>query len=259
MNELRASYEKKGLRILAITSEKEDVVASFMAERGITYTVGLSADAAGGYGSGGIPHAYLINPKGKIVWEGNPHSLSNGTIEDAMRGAKPYYLRKVAPVLKAAAGAFKRGKLGEARQKAEAVKEAGTATEDADYIIGQVQRTLDAWQSGVKTAVRVGLYKDAFDGLAKIKKHFAGTRAADAAEDELKSLKVDKQVKKELKATKKLVRLYEAKSDAGRSAKKLKAVRKKIEKFIAKNTGLKAAKRADALLKSIDKAMKHAR
>ncbi|MHC5050402.1 MAG: peroxiredoxin family protein, partial [Planctomycetota bacterium] len=89
MNELRASYEKKGLRIVAISSEDAGKVGEFVIANAITYPVGI-AKKTQDYGSGGIPHAYLISPAGKVVWDGHPAALQNGQIEKLLRKTKDF-------------------------------------------------------------------------------------------------------------------------------------------------------------------------
>jgi len=257
LNELRASYEKKGLRIVAISSEDAGKVGEFVIANNITYPVGIAKNTEG-YGSGGIPHAYLISPDGKVVWEGHPGSLKNEEIEPLLRKTKDFYVRKVVPEVKPAAAAFTKGRLVEARNLANAIKDkegvGRGAVADAEYVLARVEAMRTAWTKKVENGAKAGVYLDVFDALGKIQKHFPGTEEAQTAATKLAELKADPNVKLELKASKSLDKLVQQKTKAGKSGKKLDSVRKRVESFIKKYEGTKAAERAEMLRKAILKA-----
>jgi len=229
-------------------------VQPFILANGITYPVGIAADQAG-WGSGGIPHAYLVGPDGVVVWEGHPAELQEGVIEDATRKAKDFYVRKVVAEVKPAAAAFEKGKLSEAKALAEAAKAKGGrgVEEDADYILRRVAETLAFWNRTVETSSAEGQYGDVFDALGKIQKHCPGGEEATAAAAKEKELKADPAVLAELDAWKKLDRLIEESQRAEGDEKKLKAVAKKLEKFLEANGSSKAAKRARQVLSAVRK------
>jgi len=243
------------LRILAITSEDAAKVEPFIFEHGITYPVGISTDNSA-YGGGGIPHAYLIDPSGTVVWEGHPASLSDGDIEKATRKTKDFYVRKVTSELKPAASAFEKGKLNEAKALAEAAKADGRGDDvngDADYILARVSQFLGFWNRTIETSTAEGRYADVFDALEKIQKHYAGTDEATAAAEKAKELKADPMVKAEMDAWKKLDKLIEDAQEAKGDAKKLKSIQKKLEKFLSAYPASKSAKRAQQVLEAISK------
>ncbi len=80
LNELYQKYKDRGLQVVAITQEDPDSVASFVKNQGdkMTYPVAIDGDGkmADAYmlafGENGIPHAFVIDTKGKIVWHGHP-------------------------------------------------------------------------------------------------------------------------------------------------------------------------------------------
>jgi hypothetical protein len=246
LNELRASFGEKGLRILAISNEPASKVEPFIAEQGITYTVGLSTDALSVYGGGGIPHAYLIGPDGVVLWEGNPHGLPKDEVERALKST--FTLRAVAPELKAAATAFEKGKLSEAKSLAEAAKAKGgrEVEADADYILGKIAEIVAAWQQDAAKADADPI--DVLESLAMIQKHYPGTVESAAAAASEKELRANPAVQKELDAWKKLDKLIADVKKAEGDPKKLKPIQKKIALFIEANGSSKAAKRAQQLL-----------
>lgn len=73
------------MQVLAISNEASSKVQSFIADEGITYTVGVSTDALAAYGGGGIPHAYLIGADGVVAWHGHPASLPQEELERLLR------------------------------------------------------------------------------------------------------------------------------------------------------------------------------
>jgi hypothetical protein len=245
---------------VAISNEAADKVGRFVTANNITYPVGIAKNTEG-YGSGGIPHAYLISPDGKVVWDGHPASLSNAAVEKLLRKTKDFYIRKVAPEAKPAAAAFSKGKLADAEKLANAIKgKEGAGREavaDAEYVLARVGAMRVAWNGKVESGSKSGVYLDVFDALGKIQKHFSGTEEAQAAAKKLAELKADPSVKLELKASKTLEKLVQQKIGAGRSGKKLDAVRKRVEKFMKTYDGTKAAERADLLRKAILKARRN--
>jgi len=233
------------LRILAISNESSSKVESFIAQQGITYTVGVSNDALGVYGGGGIPHAYLIGPDGIVLWDGHPGSLPEEEVEKAL--LHTFTLREVAPELKPAAAAFEKGKFSDAKSLAEAAKAKGGrgVEEDADYIVGRVNDIVAGWQ---QTAEKREDTLDALEALDMIQSHCPGTEEATAAAAKEKELRADPAVKAELDAWKKLDKLIESVRKAEGDAKKLKPIQKKLEKFIEANGTSKVAKRAQQVL-----------
>jgi len=75
LNQLHETYEKKGVVICGITQEQEGTVAGFIKTTPMKYHVGLDAGATSAAymkGVSGIPHAFVIDRKGKVAWHGHP-------------------------------------------------------------------------------------------------------------------------------------------------------------------------------------------
>jgi len=254
LNELRESFGPRGFRILALTSEDQGVVEPFVAQHGVTYSVGIGGDAEEHYGGGGIPHAYLIDPDGTVAWEGHPASLNDGEIEKLLRRTRDFYLRDVVEALRPAARAFGKGSLVEARTLAQEVKDHAGDEEtmiDAQYVLDRVQATRDYWAREVQEGEAAGRYEQVFAALEKLQKHFDGGPAGEEAAARLKELKASADVKTELKAAKELDRLRADFSDAGTSERKLDDVARKLERFLKKYEGTKNAIRGERLLAAV--------
>lgn len=82
LNDLHQRHGSRGLKIVAVSREKGDVIAQFIREEGVVYPVARSSRASGLYGVSGIPDAFIIGKDGKILWRGHP-----GHIDDAMLSA----------------------------------------------------------------------------------------------------------------------------------------------------------------------------
>jgi len=82
LNDLHQRHGSRGLKIVAVSREKGDVIAQFIREEGVVYPVARSSRASGLYGVSGIPDAFIIGKDGRILWRGHP-----GYIDDVMLSA----------------------------------------------------------------------------------------------------------------------------------------------------------------------------
>lgn len=89
LQELHKKYHKKGLFIVSVSSESRSKVKSFVGGQGskMSYPIGIDENrrTASTYGIRGIPHAFLIDTKGKVIWEGHPLTLKDAQITDALK------------------------------------------------------------------------------------------------------------------------------------------------------------------------------
>lgn len=88
LNQLHDAYSSQGLTIVAVSSERPSTIEGFVQKHGMRYPVVQSANAGNLYGVSSIPHAFLLNPKGKVVWEGHPGELTGPDLE-RMVGLRP--------------------------------------------------------------------------------------------------------------------------------------------------------------------------
>ncbi len=86
LNEVHAKYKEKGLVIIGATNEDRPVVEKFLKDLPIHYHVAFDKNGALSkhFKVRGIPHAFLANAKGVIVWQGHPMSLREADIEKAL-------------------------------------------------------------------------------------------------------------------------------------------------------------------------------
>ncbi len=86
LNSIYDQYHPKGLSVVGISSEDASTVQAFMRQVPMKYTVAL--DPQRRYGSAlnvhAIPHAFLVNRAGKVVWDGHPMTLTDADIEKVL-------------------------------------------------------------------------------------------------------------------------------------------------------------------------------
>jgi thiol-disulfide isomerase/thioredoxin len=86
LNEIYAKYHARGLNVVGITDETGSTVENFMRTVPIDYPVAL--DPQKRYSSAlkiqGIPHAFLLDRNGKVVWDGHPMTLMDSKIESLL-------------------------------------------------------------------------------------------------------------------------------------------------------------------------------
>lgn len=88
LNELHAKYKDRGLVIIGATDEPSGVIRKFQKDTPMDYAV--ATDTGGKLnnkmGVNGIPHAFLADASGKIVWDGHPMSLREEQVEEVLGG-----------------------------------------------------------------------------------------------------------------------------------------------------------------------------
>jgi uncharacterized membrane-anchored protein YhcB (DUF1043 family) len=184
---------KKGLTVLAITNEPQDIVRKYVTQLAagpLPYVIG-SGGGSENYPASGIPKAFLVGVDGKIVWEGNPASFDEKLLEaelkkvkvtDEMRTARAEkglayaetlitakeYLR-AANLLDRIAKDYAKLESGKkaadrraALDKDEAVKKELTAQKEIDKAVGGVEMPKEKFKKKDRDGVAKSL-----DGLAK--------------------------------------------------------------------------------------------
>lgn len=83
LNEIYAKFKDRGLQVVGVTDEPNMVIRKFQKKIPMDYPV--ATDTGGRLsqkmGIRGIPHAFLVNKEGEIVWQGHPMSMPEAEIE----------------------------------------------------------------------------------------------------------------------------------------------------------------------------------
>lgn len=109
------------------------------------------------FGVGGIPHAVLIDPSGKVVWDGHPGTLEDETIASALEGALTKPLFDWSASAKPVAQSIIKGDFAGALAKAAKVTEADGGPD----IAKQVQEILEGRVKSAEAALKDGNFFDA--------------------------------------------------------------------------------------------------
>jgi thiol-disulfide isomerase/thioredoxin len=94
LSELQAKLKNKGVVMVGISRETADKVKPFVTGQGekMDYRVALdqggqtSSSYMGAYGVGGIPHAFIVNKQGKVIWHGHPMDGMDKVLEAVLAG-----------------------------------------------------------------------------------------------------------------------------------------------------------------------------
>jgi thiol-disulfide isomerase/thioredoxin len=74
LNELHRQYAGRNFQLLSFVEEGHETMDSFLTKNSVEYPIGLESGSLEDYGISGIPHAFVIDQAGKIIWHG--HSAS---------------------------------------------------------------------------------------------------------------------------------------------------------------------------------------
>lgn len=135
--ELHHKYADQGLVIVGHTDGSSTNLEAFIKSKNMPYLISVGADIGDAYGVSGIPAVFVIDPDGKVAWQGHPAELQESVITNllknvrlsaspAPRFAKPAASEKVARV----EAGITSGKVGagvKVLEKLSEDKDAGTA------------------------------------------------------------------------------------------------------------------------------------
>jgi hypothetical protein len=121
-------------------------------------------------GVGGIPHAFLVDSTGKVVWEGHPSELTPAEIEKALDGALTKPMWEWPASAKDVRAALQK------RKYADALAAAGKLS-DADSgpaIKAAIQQIVASRVATMKTALAAGNFLSASDAAGELQDQLAG-------------------------------------------------------------------------------------
>jgi thiol-disulfide isomerase/thioredoxin len=72
LNELQRKYAGRNFQLLTFVEEGHQTMDKFLKRTSVKYAIGLESTALEDYGITGIPHVFVVNQAGQIVWHGHP-------------------------------------------------------------------------------------------------------------------------------------------------------------------------------------------
>lgn len=251
VNALWSKFEGKGLHIFMLERQghSESEIRTLYTNRGLKMPQVLEGEFGGYPGVGSIPYAYVIGVDGKVIWEGNSGYV--GVIDEEIKKIKYLGLGKqdVHKDLEKSAAAFGAGEFGKAREEALKAREKNSeVAEDADYIIARVDAKAATLRKKADETKAARRYHETLKVLEELSgKGFKGMEAATAAAEEIKEMKKDKDIAKELKAWDALAKTIESNEKVKDAATR----KTNLLNFVKKNEGMAAAEEAEKLAAEI--------
>jgi len=233
---MQEKYADKGLTIICTTGESAEVIEGFMDrhEQGVKINFPMSIQPNANWGISGIPHAALIGPDGKVIWDGNPGKGVEKEVEKALNARKaainelPKAARK--PALYLYEGLYGKA-LSEAEKGAKKAKESGekdACTAVAEKVKGIYERKLKEVENLIEA-------KDIFSAAEMLKKLAAKFKGVDFSKDcskRAKELAKDKELKDYYNASKMFHKINATSRTL--DAKKRNAAIKNFQAFVKK-------------------------
>jgi thiol-disulfide isomerase/thioredoxin len=75
LNSLEHQYRRKDFQLISLVQEGRQTMTPFLSKHHVDYPIGLGTESLDDYGITWIPHAFVIDRTGKIVWNGTAPSL----------------------------------------------------------------------------------------------------------------------------------------------------------------------------------------
>ncbi len=94
---LADKYRESGVLFISLSADKSaDAVRKFVRKKGINYHVAIDSGTADGFEITGYPTAFVVNHKGKVIWQGQPRERKfEQAIDKAINGGPPPLLAGV--------------------------------------------------------------------------------------------------------------------------------------------------------------------
>lgn len=202
LNALFAEKAEAGLVIVGVTGEDATEVQAWVEKNKVAYPIGIGPTE--GYNVRGIPHAFLIDKAGQIIWRGHPGALDTMTLDEALVGAKP----AVAVAGLEEVQTLRRSKdHGSAYRKAKALLEEGGLSERAKLqATDWMEASTRFVDESMKAADAAESQKDLFllwSKLEPVATLYQGVPGAEPAKTRLTALLADPKNKREIDAGRK--------------------------------------------------------
>lgn len=237
------------MTVIGVSDEPEAKVKPYLEANKVEYLIGTGVNT--GYTPRGIPHAWLVDANGQVVWKGHPSGMTSAIIEEHLANVRlvptfddlPRELQKAARLLDA--GKFGQGlkELEKAPQDDPAIAEAAKAAIEKAESYGKGQ------SSRADALAAEGLYKEAMELLDTLEEGFKGHAIGDDAKAKLGAWKKDRTVKTELEGHA-LLDKGEALEKAGQKPHAAKLYRSIVDG--RKFEGTKCREKAEARLKALE-------
>lgn len=263
LQNLWEEYGDKGLHLFDVESQNHTIEKTklFTRQRGVTFPIPIqnwsdfpminsAALLDWGYDSKKLPSTYIIGVEGRVIWQGK-FGFEEVLKEELRKVRYPGLFRlEVDRAVQPIAKTFAAKKYGKAwkdvLKKLDLLdpEKNTAAVEDARWIVTRLEEISTYWRTVADEAMQEARYHEAIPALDKLASWYSGHDIGKKAADDLKALRKDPAVKKELAAMKSLESLMD---EYTLSRRQLTAYVERLVDFAKKHEGLVAATEALAL------------
>jgi len=89
LNEMYGTYKDKGVAFISLTDEPREKVEAFAKEMKMAYPLGGGSQTGRAYNVRSIPHAFIIDPSGEVVWHGHPMMGLDEALQKQLQATPP--------------------------------------------------------------------------------------------------------------------------------------------------------------------------
>jgi hypothetical protein len=223
-----------------VTDEGKKDTEPWIEKKGVKYAYAYDKGGKlkGKLGVGGIPHAFLVDPTGTIVWEGHPGELQPAEIEKALNGALTKPMWEWPASAKGVRASIQKHKYADALSGAEKLSEA----DQGPVIKAAIQAIIASRVKSMKTALEAGDFLTAEDAATELQAALAGLPEQAEAKTVGETIKANKETPAIIRALKSI---RAAKAEDYHSSKQFEKgidTMKKIAKDLPGTYAEKAAK-----------------
>lgn len=219
-----------------MSNERKELIANFLSEHGVRYPIlRIEGDTfEQTLGANGYPSAFLVNPKGDVVWSGHPAELEESDIVRHLSGAKPPRL-KLPASFTSLQPLYDQGAFGLVHRELKALIDAGLPEDDlavAKRVIAAIEQESRGLEEAAFAAAEKRDYPEACALLERLVGQFDGVRDLATAKQKQKELLGDAKVRKEIEGWAKLdaARKLEAAHDYRKASAAYGAIRRTYAK-----------------------------
>ena len=232
LNDLHAQYDAKGLSVIGVTIDRKDKTEAWMVDNKVQYAIGY--DKGGKYqnqlGITQVPEGLLIDPSGKVVWEGLPQDLESRAVEKALAGAFTTPMWDWTTNAKPVRVALAKHKYGEALSEANKLG----AADPGPAIAAEIQKLVTWHVDSLKALLDAGDLLRASEGADALAVELDGLPEVREAKKTQDAIKANKDAERIIRGQKSV---REIKNGKLSTAKDIDEAIAKLEKLAKANAG----------------------
>jgi hypothetical protein len=237
-----------------VTDEGKKDTEAWVEKKGAKYAYAYDKGGKlkGKLGVGGIPHAFLVDPTGTIVWEGHPGELSPAEIDKALAGALTKPMWEWPASAKPVRAALLKHKYAEALTGAEKLAEA----DEGPAILAAIKGIVASRVKSMKSALEAGDFLTAADAAGDLSDELEGLPEQAEARTVAETVKANKDAAPIMKAQK-VIR--EIKAQKLSRSKEVDKAMVDLKKVVKDHPGTFAETEAKAFIAELERRQKKAK